>query len=151
MTIHSTMDLALMSPSCSIGSSCGGGKVRCPIDTSRETHILDPIHIIHIPSFIILPPRSSFHSGQQATIHVVFLFESVTQQEVGTTGTRSRTCPSPTAAVSQISLGHRAFSGPSLTTSHPFEFLRIIDTSVGISVKAFVCGVIATEWIKIFR
>jgi hypothetical protein len=150
VTIHSTIDLALISPSCSIGSSCGTSKIRDLIDTSRKTHILDPIHIIHISPFIVLPSRSSLHPGQQTTTHV-FLFKSVTQQEVWPTRTRSCARSLPTAALSHISLSHSTFSGPSLGTGQPFEFLRIVDTSVRVFIKGFVCSIVATELIKIFR
>ena len=145
LAIHSTMDLALMSLSCSRGISCHSSQhTRCSQDgKANSAHIFDAIKVVHVPSFVVLSASAPGKTAY-AQVAIEAIFAIVTVKELVPASAGSTSAASP-GCLHAISTRHLGFGGTTSRDGQLRQIVVVVDANIRVAIQEFVRCVVPAK------
>src|SRR5712675_1935101 len=140
LAIHSTIDFALISLSCSRGTSCLRYQKTSPRDGrgGSKTDILDPFHIVDIPPLVVLPTCANARSRKQARFVIIVSTCVVAVEEGGSVAPVGSTHATSAPTLQAIALSHFSLRRSSRRDGHGLEDFLIVQTEIGVRVEKLI-------------
>ena len=146
LAIHSTIDFALISLSCSRGTSFS--KYKIPARRRGETgktHIFDPFHVVNIPPLIVLPTRTRARSRKQSRFVIILSAHIVAVKIGGGMAPGGSTHATPASMLHAITLSHLGFCRAPRRCGQGLKDFLVIQARVGIRVEKLMFCIVTVK------
>ena len=145
MAIHSTIDFALISLSCSKGTSFSKHQKKATKKgkKKKKTHIFDTFHVVDIPPLVVLPTGARARSGEQSRFVVVISGWAVAVKKGGRMAPGGSTHAAPAAMLQAIALSHLGFCCASRRRRQRLKDFLVVQSRVRVRVKLLISRIVA--------
>ena len=126
LAIHSTIDFALISLSCSSGTSYSDVSAILRITKKDKTHVFNTLHIIDISPLVILPPCTRACTREQSRLGIVSHTRVIAVKEVWRVAAVGRAHATAASTLHAVSLAHLGFGCTASGGRQRLELLGII-------------------------
>jgi hypothetical protein len=143
LAIHSTIDLALISLSCSRGTSYSDVSAISRIPPPKKTHVFDTLHIINVSPLVILPPRTRACTREQSRVSIVPDTDIIAVEEVWRAAAVGRAHTTAASALHAVSLPHLGFGCTACGGRQRLKVLGVIQTRIRVCIEPRMFRIVA--------